>query len=162
MPSMTPCDPIVVAADWLDAYRRSQIDQIVDMHRHDAVIECACRGRKIINGREAIAAYWSHQLVQSPAQELQELRIYGDAVLVSYRTSGGMVQALLNITDDGLISRCRCGDGGYLSVDRGQGTSMHWDHHFATARTDWPFLLPLAAMTALAVGAISILLFTGY
>lgn len=158
----TPCDPMAVAVDWLDAYRCSQIDQIVGMHRPDAEIECGCRGRKIINGREAIAACWRHRLVQSPAQELQELRMYGDAVLVSYRTSGGMVQALLNITDDGLISRCRCGNGGYSSVDYGQGTSLHWDHHHAMPRTDWPFLLPLAAMTALAAGAISILLFAGH
>lgn len=33
----------------------------------------------------------------------------GGAVAVSYLTTGGIVQALLDIRDDGLISRCRCG-----------------------------------------------------
>lgn len=154
---MTSSDPMAVAADWIGAYRSSQLDQIVGMHRPDAEIECACRGWKIINGREAIAAYWRHQFVRSPAQELQELRMYGDAVLVSYRTSNGMVQALLNITDDGLISRCRCGDGGYSSDDHSQTTNLHWEGHHTIARTDWPFLLPLAAMVAVAVVAISFL-----
>ena len=43
---MTPCDPMAVAVDWLDAYRATRINQIVGMHSPDAVIECACGGRK--------------------------------------------------------------------------------------------------------------------
>jgi hypothetical protein len=31
------------------------------------------------------------------------------AVITSYRTRSGIVQALLDISDEGLISRCRCG-----------------------------------------------------
>ena len=48
---MTPCDPMAVAVDWLDAYRAARINQIVGMYSPDAVIECACGGRKIIHGR---------------------------------------------------------------------------------------------------------------
>ena len=47
---MTPCDPMAVAVDWLDAYRAARINQIVGMYSPDAVIECACGGRKIIQG----------------------------------------------------------------------------------------------------------------
>ena len=106
---MTPCDPMAVAVDWLDAYRAARIDQIVGMHSPDAVIECACGGRKIIHGQEGIAAYWRDRFIESPALELEELQTDGGAVAVSYRTSSGMVQALLDVTSDGLISRCRCG-----------------------------------------------------
>jgi ketosteroid isomerase-like protein len=45
---MTPCDPMAVAVDWLDAYRAASIDQIVGIYSPDAVIECACGGRNII------------------------------------------------------------------------------------------------------------------
>ena len=61
---MRAVDPMAVAVDWLDAYRAGRINQIVSMHSPDAVIECACGGRKIIHGFEGITAYWRHRLVQ--------------------------------------------------------------------------------------------------
>jgi len=106
---MTPFDPMAVAVDWLDAYRAARINQIVGMYSPDAVIECACRGRKIIHGREGIAAYWRHRFIEMPALELEDLQLDGGAVVVSYRTSDGVVQALLDIASDGQIMRCRCG-----------------------------------------------------
>jgi hypothetical protein len=45
---MTPCDPMAVAVDWLDAYRATRINQIVGIHSPDAVIECACGGRGLL------------------------------------------------------------------------------------------------------------------
>jgi hypothetical protein len=107
---MNPCDPMAVAVDWLDAYRDASLDQIVAMYSLDGVIECACGGhRKIIQGGEGISAYWRHRFLQIPALELEELQMDGGAVVVSYQTSGGIVQALLHIADDGLITHCRCG-----------------------------------------------------
>ena len=44
---MMPCDPMAVAVD----YRAARINQIVGMYSPDAVIECACGGRKIIQGK---------------------------------------------------------------------------------------------------------------
>jgi ketosteroid isomerase-like protein len=105
---MTPVDPMAVAVDWLDAYRAARINQIVGMYSRDAVIERACGGCKIIHGQEEITVYWKHRFIESPALELEELRMDGGAVAVSYRTSSGIVQALLDLTSDGLISRCRC------------------------------------------------------
>ena len=58
-----PCDPMAVAIDWLDAYRAARINQIVGMYTRDAVIECACGGRKIIHGLEGITAYWRHRFI---------------------------------------------------------------------------------------------------
>ena len=106
---MTPFDPMAVAVDWLDAYRAARINQIVGMHDPDAVIECACGGRKFIHGQESIAAYWRQRFIETPALELEDLHVDGGAVVISYRTSSGIVQALLDIAGDGLITRCRCG-----------------------------------------------------
>ena len=107
---MTPCDPMAVAVDWLDAYRAARIkNQIVSMYSPDAVIECACRGRKIIHGQEGVAAYWRHRFIEMPALELEDLQVDGDTMVISHRTSSGIVQALLDIAEDGMIIRCRCG-----------------------------------------------------
>jgi len=103
---MTPFDPMAVAVDWLDAYRAARINQMVGMYSRDAVIECACGERKIIHGQEEIAAYWRDRFIASPALELEELFMDGGAVALSYRTSSGIVQALLDVTTDGLINRC--------------------------------------------------------
>lgn len=118
---MNPCDPMAVAVDWLDAYRDASLDQIVAMYSAGGVIECACGGRKIIQGKEGISAYWRYRFLQMPALELEELQTDGGAVVVSYRTSSGIVQALLDIADDGLITRCRCGPvtRDFTNVSRG-------------------------------------------
>ena len=67
--------------------------------------------------QEGIAAYWRHRFIEMPALELEDLQVDGGAVVVSYRTSSGIVQALLDIAEDGLITRCRCGpsDGCWAS-----------------------------------------------
>ena len=106
---MTPCDPMAVAVDWLDAYRARRISQMVGMHSPSAVIECCCGDRKIIHGQEGIAAYWRHRFIEMPALELENLQVDGDVVVISYRTDRGTVQALLDVAQDGMISRCRCG-----------------------------------------------------
>jgi ketosteroid isomerase-like protein len=106
---MTPCDPMAVAVDWLDAYRDATLDQIIAMYSPDGVIECACGGGKIIRGAAGIPAYWRHRFLQIPALELEELQMDGGSVVVCYRTSSGIVQALLHVADDGLITHCRCG-----------------------------------------------------
>jgi ketosteroid isomerase-like protein len=106
---MKPCDLRAAAVDWLDAYRAGRINQIVGMYSPDAVIECACGGRKFIYGQEGIAAYWRDRFIEMPALELEDVQVDGRAVAVSYRVNSGIVQALLDISEDGLITRCRCG-----------------------------------------------------
>jgi hypothetical protein len=106
---MAPCDPMAVAVDWLDSYRAASIDQIINTYSPNAAIECACGGRKIIHGSEGIAAYWGQRFIEKPALALEELQMDGEAVVVSYRINSGIVQALLDISEDGLITRCRCG-----------------------------------------------------
>ena len=49
---LTPCDPMAVAVDWLDAYLLDSSDC------WNVQLEWACGGSKIIHGQEGIAAYW--------------------------------------------------------------------------------------------------------
>ena len=106
---MTPCDPVAIAEDWLDAYRAGCVRQMVDLYSPDAVIDCACGSSTAIFGEEGIAAYWQRRFIESPAFDLVELQADGGAVVVTYRTSGGVVETLLDIADDGLITCCACG-----------------------------------------------------
>ena len=106
---MTPCDPMAVTVDWLNAYRAARSDQMIALYSPDAVIDCACGGNKTIYSDEGIAAYWRRRFNESPALELLDLQVDGEAVVITYRTSGGLVEALLDITDDGLITCCACG-----------------------------------------------------
>lgn len=107
---MTPCDPIAIAVDWLDAYRAARINQMVGMYSPDAVIDCSCGGSdKAVYGEEGIAGYWQRRFTESPVFELVDLQVNGEAVLVIYRTNGGIVETLLDIADDGLITCCACG-----------------------------------------------------
>jgi ketosteroid isomerase-like protein len=100
---------MAVAVDWLDAYRAASIAQIVGMYGPDAMIECACGGSKIIHGQEGIAAYWRQRFVEWPALDLEDLQVDRGAVFISYRTGSGIVQAALDIAEDGMITHCRCG-----------------------------------------------------
>ena len=106
---MTPCDPMAIAVDWLNAYRAARINQMVGMYSPDAVIDCVCGGNKAIYGEEGIAAYWQGRFVESPVLELLDLQVEGEAVLVTYRTASGIVETLLDIGEDGLITCCSCG-----------------------------------------------------
>lgn len=106
---MRAVDPMAVAVDWLDAYRAGRINQIVSMYSPNAVIECACGGRKIIHGFEGITAHWRHRLLQTPAIGLEDIRMDGSSVAVAYQVRSGIVQALLEVASDGAITRCRCG-----------------------------------------------------
>jgi hypothetical protein len=76
---MTPCDPMAVAVDWLDAYRAARINQMVGMYSPDAVIDCACGCRKIIHGQEGIAAYWRHRFIETPPRSNSKTCIWTEA-----------------------------------------------------------------------------------
>lgn len=99
---------MAVAIDWLDAYRSGEISQMVELYSPDAVIDCACGGNKVIYGG-GIATYWQRRFSERPALDLVDLQIDCGAVVVTYRTRSGIVEALLDIADDGLITCCSCG-----------------------------------------------------
>lgn len=105
---MSSFDPMAVAIDWLDAYRAASLS-IVDLYSDGASLECGCNAQQVIAGRRAIAAYWKQRFVDKPAGELEDLQPDGGAVVVSYRTPGGVVRAILEFDAGGKIRRSRCG-----------------------------------------------------
>ena len=50
---MSTFDPMAAAIDWLDAYRAASLS-IVDLYAELASLECACGGRRIMVGHDAI------------------------------------------------------------------------------------------------------------
>ena len=106
---MSSFDPMAAAIDWLDAYRAATLDPILDLYADGATLQCGCGGQKVIVGKAAIAEYWRQRFVEKPALDLEDLQPDGEAVVVSYRTPGGIVQAILNFDEAGLIERHRCG-----------------------------------------------------
>lgn len=106
---MTSLTSMKIAIEWFDAYRSGRVDQMVDLYSPDALIDCACGGNEAIYREEGISNYWQQQFIQIPALELLDLQIDEEAVVVTYRTSGGVVETLLDIADDGLITCCACG-----------------------------------------------------
>lgn len=103
------CDPRAVALDWLDAYRGALIDQMVGMHSPDAVIDCACRGNIAIYHDEGIAYFWRRTFAETPVLELVDLEVNGAAMAITYLTSSGVMETLLEVGEDGLITCCSCG-----------------------------------------------------
>ena len=137
---MARCDPRNVAVEWLDAYEAGSLDLIVAMHSSDAVIECACGESKKIQGRKDIWEYWRHRLIESPALGLEVLRADDGVATLSYGTGDKIVEAVLDVSNDGLITRCRCGRAAH-----------------GKPKIDWPYVLSLVAI--LTMTAVSILLF---
>jgi hypothetical protein len=70
---------------------------------------------------------------------LEVLKVDDGVAMLSYRTRQGIVHAALDISEDGLITRCRCGPAGQVK-----------------AKIDWLYVLSLAG---LAMTAVSVLLF---
>jgi hypothetical protein len=105
---MSSFDPMAAAIAWFDAYRAAS-PSIVDLYAETAALECGCRGQKVICGREAITEYWRQRFIEKPAGELQDLQPQGTAIIVSYRVSDGVIQAILEFDVEGKIERSRSG-----------------------------------------------------
>jgi hypothetical protein len=101
-------DPVGIATDWLDAYRAKNVDAIVALYADNAIIECRCDGQKTITGSAALKAYWQGRCAEKPALGLEDLQLLDGAVVVSYLTDDGVVQASLNFDESGKIKFCRC------------------------------------------------------
>jgi hypothetical protein len=97
-----------LAVDWLDAYRDATLDQIIAMYSPDGVIECApVEAGRSSRVRKAYRPTGDTVFFKYPRLNSKSCR-WTEAVVVSYRTSSGVVQALLDTSEDGLITLCRC------------------------------------------------------
>lgn len=102
-------DALAIAMDWLDAYSGVSIDRLLSMFSPDAVIECACGDYNRVSGSDRIFDYLLHQTVQYPSIGLHDIRMDGDIVALTFRTTSGLIWAFLEIAENGLIASCRCG-----------------------------------------------------
>jgi hypothetical protein len=111
---MQSFDTMGVAIDWLDAYRAASIPDILQLYDASAAVDCSCGGLKTIIGKNALAAYWQQRFLEKPASELTDLQVDGEAIVISYRVPGGVVQASLYFAPSGKIVRTVCGpDSGF-------------------------------------------------
>ena len=102
-------DPMAAAVDWLDAYRAGDINFILGMYAHNAIINCGCGGVKTITGDASLLAYWSDRVRRYPAGELDDLQLWQDGATISYRTVTGVVRAVLTFNVAGKIHTQNCG-----------------------------------------------------
>ena len=79
--AMSSVDLMVIAIDWLDAYRAGDLF-IVDCYADDASLQCDCEGGKELRGTDAITAYWHQRLVEKPAGELIDLQWDGSDIVL--------------------------------------------------------------------------------
>lgn len=109
-------DPMAAAIGWLDAYRASDLESVLEMYADDATVECACGGLKTIVGKDAIRAYWVQRLRDYPASDLNDLQLSIEGAVISYSAGDGSVCATLGFNADGQIKRLRCGPSKYWYV----------------------------------------------
>lgn len=102
-------DPMAVAVDWLDAYRATRLDEILELYDDEASLECGCGGQKILVGKAALKQYWLARFNEKVALELEDLQPEGDGVALAYTTSDGLVRVVFSFNARGKIARSRCG-----------------------------------------------------
>jgi hypothetical protein len=103
----------------------------------------ALRDRRHCKTRDeyVVQRNWRHRLIESPALGLEVLKADDRTATLSYRTGNEIVQAVLDVSNDGLITRCRCGPSGNV-----------------TGKIDWGYMLGLAATLSMTLVAIGLLL----
>lgn len=104
---MSSIDLIAIAIDWLDAYRAGDLF-IVDCYADDASLQCDCGDKKELRGAHAIAAYWHQRFVETCAGDLIDLQWNGSDVVLHFRASDEILQAVLTFNPDGSLQRSRC------------------------------------------------------
>lgn len=105
---MSAVDLMAIAIEWLDAYRAGDLF-IVDFYADDASLQCDCAGKTETRGLHAIASYWRQRLVGKPAGELIDLQWDSSDVVLHFRVSDEIVEAVLTFNPDGSLRRSRCG-----------------------------------------------------
>ena len=99
----------VTTVDWLNAYRRQLLEQLINLYDDEATQACNCGGQKVIAGKEALRAYWLDQFKTHPVTYLLGLQSEDDGESLSFQTSKGVVRARLHIDERGRILRIECG-----------------------------------------------------
>lgn len=102
-------DSMGLAIDWLDAYRRQSLADLLELYSGSASIECGCAGSSVIVGKGAIAAYWMDRFRAKPATCLLDIQPEGRAVVLTYKAADESVSAALHFDDTARITLQTCG-----------------------------------------------------
>jgi ketosteroid isomerase-like protein len=102
-------DPMAAVVDWLDAYRSSDLENMLILYADNATIECGCGGATSISGRQGVRAYLEQRLRDYPACELDDLQPAGDGAAITYLCHGRPVRGDFEFDATGQITFQRCG-----------------------------------------------------
>jgi SnoaL-like domain len=103
-------DPVAAAIDWLDAYRSSDLEQLLKMFADNAVIECGCCAMTTLTGKKAARAYWRQRFWDCvPFDLITDIQPTGEGATISYRARDGVVAAVLEFNSKGKIAFLRMG-----------------------------------------------------
>jgi hypothetical protein len=102
-------DPMAAVVDWLDAYRSSDLETILDLYAADATLQCGCGGGTTITGQIAMKAYWVQRLRDYPASELDDLQPAREGATVTYLCNGFPVRCEFEFNSAKQISFHNCG-----------------------------------------------------
>ncbi|WP_345662258.1 nuclear transport factor 2 family protein [Streptomyces venetus] len=100
-----------LAAAWIDALNRRDLDAALELYAHDAVIASDGIGRLVpgsggvLRGREALRDYWQAALEQFPDTRFTCTSVYAghEAVLIHYRNERGLEIGEFLVLRDGLV-----------------------------------------------------------
>ena len=99
----------VVTTDWLKACRRKALEPLLALYDDYATQTCVCDRRTVMEGKQALRAYWIEQFKTRTVSDLVGLQSEGDGGSVSYRTNDGVVRARLLLNEEGKIAHVTCG-----------------------------------------------------
>lgn len=106
---MNTFDPMALAIDWLDAYRANDLDLLISLYDEAGQLECGCAGQTVVVGKVALSEYWKQRFRETPAHDLEDMRVVGDGIKLSYRTGEGIVSVILRYGSHGKILLSQCG-----------------------------------------------------
>src|SRR4249919_3836156 len=83
-------DPLAVVADWLDACRWRELDELLNLYDERATLECDCEHVRL-TGRKWIAAYWAPKLESKSVLAfcLNDMALTADGVQVGCQDHEG-------------------------------------------------------------------------
>jgi hypothetical protein len=96
-------DPVGAAVDWLDAYRKRDLDGLVSMFADDAIVDCSCCVVETVTGRDRLRTFWLERFEDCGASEIHDVWPHGSGASISYIVRDGLVTASITFATDGKI-----------------------------------------------------------
>lgn len=104
-------DPIETVAEWLEACRTQQMEDLLDSYDASATLACACEG-KAVHGWTELERYWWPKLAgpTTDAFVINDVVADGDSIFLDYQSFDGKpVRIRSRFTESGKIKQMSCG-----------------------------------------------------